>query len=77
MQHIPVNSSSIATVGHDPETGVLEVTFANGGCYAYTGVSADDVTALLAAKSIGSHFSTHVRGKFEHKKVDVEKVETP
>ena len=69
MNHIAVSSTSIASVGHDPESQTLEVVFKNGSHYAFTGVSADDVDALLKAPSIGSHFSKTIRGKFEHKKV--------
>ena len=71
MNHIPVSSTSIASVGHDPTSKTLEVCFTNGSRYAFTGVSADEAEALLKAKSIGAHFSQKVRGKFDHTRLDV------
>lgn len=61
----PVDSSSIAAVGHDPATSTLKVQFKSGDTYHYKGVSADAHASLLKAKSIGSHFQTHVRPKYK------------
>lgn len=70
MNRTPVTSSSIAAIGHDPATNVLEVQFKNGGVYAYEGVTADHFDALMKAPSLGKHFQTHVRsGGFKHTKL--------
>ena len=71
MKHTPVQSSQIASVGYDPATKTLEIKFTRGGHYAYANVSQDAYAALIGAKSIGSHFHSHIRGQFNHKRLDV------
>jgi hypothetical protein len=74
MERIPVTSSSIASIGHDPTTNTLHVEFKNGRVYAYADVSAAHHAALLSAESIGAHFGKHIRGAFTHTKLDPEPV---
>ncbi len=64
MNLLAVNSSSIAAIGHDPQTSTLHIQFKNGGAYSYAGVPADLHAQLISAPSIGSHFHQNVRGKF-------------
>lgn len=64
-----MSSSSIASVGHDPETDTLEVEFRDGSVHQYDGASAKDHHALVNASSVGKHFHAHVRGKFTSRKV--------
>lgn len=52
---VPVKSSNVSAVGHDPDANELHVEFKNGGKYVYNGISADQHQALMGAKSIGSH----------------------
>jgi hypothetical protein len=75
MNRTPVDSSNIHSVGHD-ETG-LEVQFhakdcaargsvnkctcKGGDCYHYAGVPAEIHRAMMADRSIGSHFTTQVK----------------
>ena len=62
MERTPVDSSSIASVGHDPATDTLHVEFKSSSkVYAYPGVSAEDHQALMNAPSIGAHFGKHIR----------------
>ena len=63
-----VKSSQIESIGHMGDT--LAVKFKNGGTYHYRGVSTDDFTALQKAESLGSHFSKHIRSKFQGVKID-------
>jgi KTSC domain len=65
----PVSSSSIARVGHDATKNELHVEFKNGGHYVYHGVPQEEHEAMLRAPSIGAHFQTRIRGKFNHRKV--------
>lgn len=65
----PVNSDSIAKVGHDPASRTLKVEFNNGGIYHYAGVSADQHAALMRADSIGTHFHQNIRPNFNATKV--------
>ncbi|VIO73884.1 KTSC domain-containing protein [Bradyrhizobium ivorense] len=61
----PVESSSIEAVGHDPDRKVLTVRFKNGSTYEYHGVTVDHHTDLMGAKSVGGHFSQHIRNRFK------------
>lgn len=70
MDHQPVKSSQIASVGYDSATQTMEVKFVRGGHYSYSGVTPDDHAALMSAESVGKHFASAVRGKFEHKRLD-------
>ena len=73
MTRTPVNSSSLASVGHDPETNTLEIEFKNGGVYRYAGVSAEDHAALIGSSSIGAHFHQRIRnGGFVTTKVEAD-----
>jgi len=57
MQHTPVNSSMIQSVGHDPETLVMEVKFKSGKTYPYQNVDVEEFEALRDAPSVGKHFN--------------------
>jgi hypothetical protein len=58
MQRVPVDSSSIAAIGYDPEGCVLEIEFRlSGQIYRYFGVPAEDYAAFLSAESKGSYLN--------------------
>lgn len=61
MQRHPVGSRSIASVGYDPESLVLEVEFHTGRVYQYRGVPADVHQELLAADSIGAYLAHSIK----------------
>lgn len=61
MNLVPVTSSNLAAIGYDAANSQLHVKFKNGGVFVYSGVPADKHKALMAAKSIGSHFHAHIR----------------
>jgi len=65
----PVESSNILGVGYDAESKTMAVQFKSGGTYYYPEVPQGDYDALLAAKSIGKHYHSHIRGKFLGKKI--------
>ena len=70
MEHIPVKSSSIQSIAHDPATNTLEVRFASGDTYAYAGVDVATFEQLRDAESVGKHFQRHIRGGgFTHTKL--------
>jgi hypothetical protein len=62
MQRVPVESSSIDSVGYDDE--VLEVRFANGGVYRYFDVPPEVCLELLNATSKGRFFNRRIRGHY-------------
>ena len=63
MKRTPVkDSSTISEIGHDPDTGTLEVKFHNGGVYQYAGVDADKHAALMQAPSAGKFLHANIKG---------------
>jgi hypothetical protein len=66
---VPVKSSNIKAVGHDPATNTLTVEFIGGDRYDYPGVTAEQHKALMAAPSIGQHlYRHHIKGNANFKK---------
>lgn len=63
-----VESSNIEAIGF--KDGSLTVHFKNGSAYSYAGVTEADANKLMDAESVGKHFNQHIKGKFEHKKLD-------
>lgn len=58
MRRIPVDSSSIAAIGYDPEGRVLEVEFRQSGqVYRYFSVPAAEYEAFLNAGSKGVYLN--------------------
>jgi len=68
-----VVSSNIKSIGYHAPTQTLDVEFAAGRVYRFTGVSQAAYDALIGAESIGSHFARQVRGKFPS--FDLEKLD--
>jgi hypothetical protein len=62
MHRVPVESSSIESVGYEDE--ILEVHFNNGGVYRYFGVPPEVCLELLKADSKGRFFNHCVRGVY-------------
>ena len=69
MNHIPVKSSHIKSVGHDPETNTLAVTFHSGGVYHYHGVPKEKHDAMLRADSVGKYLEANIKGTHRHSRV--------
>jgi hypothetical protein len=67
MEREPVDSSVLASVGH--EDGVLEVEFTSGAVYRYFDVPVPVHEALMAAESHGSYFNAHVRDAYAYERV--------
>lgn len=65
---VPVTSSNIAAIGHDPDTNELHVRFHSGATHIYSGVTAAQHAALVGADSVGKHFMAHVRDKHAQRK---------
>lgn len=73
MALTPVNikpSSNLGDVQYDADSGELHVRFHRGDeltePYVYKGVPQDQIDALVAADSSGSHFARNIKGVFEH-----------
>ena len=64
MQHTPVSSSNISSVGYDPDSRTLEVAFHKSGTYAYSDVPQAEYDALMAAPSHGKYFSSNIKPRY-------------
>lgn len=70
MERQAVTSSSIRSIGHDPETGLLEVEFTSGAVYHHYDVPGEAHEQLMGAESVGSHYNKFIRGIFTHVRKD-------
>jgi KTSC domain len=68
MRRDPVSSSSVASVGFDPETNELEIEFRGGDVYRYL-VPRRVHRELMAADSVGRHFGASIRPRYRGWKV--------
>ncbi len=58
MQRVPVESSSIASIGYAPQERVLELEFCQSGeVYQYFDVPGEEYAAFLAADSKGTYLN--------------------
>jgi len=70
MDHAPVDSTSLASVGYDRASAILEVQFRDSGdVYQYLDVPETTYRALLAAESLGRYFNREIRGRYEYERV--------
>lgn len=65
MERIPVRSESVASVGYDPATAVLEIEFRNQRVYQYLNVPPAAYRLLLRAESIGDYVNTVIKPRFD------------
>ena len=61
MERQIVRSSTIASIGYEAATGVLEIEFVNGSVYEYTAVPPRLADGLLKASSCGSYFAKNIK----------------
>lgn len=69
MDRIPVSSSSIASVGYDTESQILEVEFLHGGIYQYVNVPQSIFDEFMGTSSKGAYFTENVRNVYPTTKV--------
>ncbi|HVK65153.1 MAG TPA: KTSC domain-containing protein, partial [Polyangium sp.] len=60
----PVTSTSLRSVGYNPEAHELDLEFKDGRLYRYSGVPAEVHDELLHAPSLGRYFLANVRGQY-------------
>jgi hypothetical protein len=65
----PVESSSLLSIGYDPEEQVLEAEFVDGSVYRYEGVPPELHLELITAPSLGRYFNAHIRDDFKGERV--------
>jgi hypothetical protein len=66
VKRTPVSSSSIASVGYDAVTRILEVEFAHGHVYRYRDVPAAVARAFLSAPSLGAYLNANIRDVYRY-----------
>ena len=64
MKLIPVESTTITTVGYDANSELLRIEFRDRTIYQYFGVPASVHNALMCASSKGKYFNGIIRGRF-------------
>lgn len=64
MERTPLPSTTLASVGYDPKTLVLEVEFRSSAIYRYRLVPSALYRDLLAADSKGRFFNQFIRQRF-------------
>jgi len=65
---IPVDSSNVELVGHDPAQQELYVQFLDGSTYVYSNVDDETFQEVLGAASVGSYLNRVIKpGHSYHK----------
>lgn len=59
----PLKSSAVQAIGYDAPSKVLRVQFTSGATYEFPDIGPDAFDAFKAAKSAGTHFAQHFRGR--------------
>lgn len=67
LKPLKVESSQIAQIGYDLESETAYIEFKNSGSiYRYDGVSEIDFNALETAQSVGKHFGSVFKPKYQN-----------
>lgn len=69
MKRIPIESSSINSIGYDIAEQILEIEFTRGTIYQYKNVPPEEVLGLIFAESIGSFFHKNIKYDYEYYEV--------
>jgi hypothetical protein len=70
MQRSRVTSTSIAAVGYDAASHVLEVEFENGHVYQYFAVPEHVVAEFLSASSLGNYMNIYIRDAYSFTQIE-------
>ena len=69
MNRVPVESSTLLSLGYDEARELLELEFCSGSVYHYFGVPSAVHDLMLTAPSKGSCFNSAIRGHFPYARV--------
>lgn len=69
MDRLLVRSETISSIGHDPDSLMLEVEFLHGDVYQYFDVPKEVHADLLGARSIGRFFNAEIKNKYRYVKL--------
>ena len=65
-----VLSTALVAVAYDSDARCLWLEFRDHAVYRYDDVPPAVVEGLIEAKSKGSYFHRHIRGRFTHQRID-------
>lgn len=66
---MPVESSSLASIGYDPASRTLDIEFRKGSVYRYFEVLPSVYESLMQAPSKGRFFVAEIRDRFRYARV--------
>jgi len=66
MERKAVTSSNVVSVGHDPETNVLEVEFKGGAVYQYHYVPERVYDEIMRSDSVGKFINQHIKDVYTY-----------
>lgn len=66
MERRPVSSSTIGSIGYDPNSQVLEVEFKNGNVYQYFDVPEQVFDEFCIAPSPGRYLSEELKPRYRY-----------
>ena len=66
---MPVSSSSVASVGYDPDTLTLEVEYSGGRVYLYANVPKEVYDELMASSSVGGYLARNVKNLYPYSRL--------
>lgn len=66
---IPVSSSAISQIYHNPITETTEVYFTDGSEYEYDGISTMTILEWIQSSSIGRYFNYHIRDRYSYSQI--------
>lgn len=69
MNRQPVTSSSIASVGYNASTLILEIKFRNDRVYRYLDVNEFMYQEFMAAESMGKFFNSNIKDSYRFERV--------
>ncbi len=70
MRRVLVESTTLASAGHDARAEVLELQFRSGAVYQYFQVPRRVYRDLLRASSKGSYFNQNIRGRYPYQQIE-------
>ncbi len=69
MEHIPVISSNLRSVGYDPDSLTLEIKFRSGGLYQYYNVPVGVYEGLMSAGSHGGYHHQNIKWNYSYRRI--------
>lgn len=69
MNRTSVQSSMIASLGHDANTSTLEVEFNNGAVWQYYDVPESVYYDMMNSGSLGKYFHANIKGQYSEAQV--------